>query len=107
MAWLETKGDVFRIRFRYGGAKHLLALHTSNKKEADESLARFEANIRLIERGIIDPPPAAADVGVYIVSGGKLAERLLAFPLRGKIANGHGVAVLAANRGRIHHAQQG
>jgi hypothetical protein len=37
MAWLETKGDVFRIRFRYGGTKHLLALHTSNKKEAGES----------------------------------------------------------------------
>jgi len=75
MAWLETKGDVFRIRFRYGGAKHLLALHTSDKKEADESLARFEANLRLIERGIIDPPPAAVDLGVYIVSGGKLTGR--------------------------------
>ena len=67
MAWLETKGTVYRIRFRFGGAKHLLALHTSNKKEASESLARFEANARLIERGIIDPPPDAADVD--IVSG--------------------------------------
>ncbi len=75
MAWLETKGDVFRIRFRYGGAKHLLALHTSDPKEADESLARFEANLRLIERGIIDQPPDAVDVGIYIVSGGKLAGR--------------------------------
>jgi integrase len=75
MAWLETKGDVFRIRFRYGGSKHLLALHTSDKKEANESLARFEANLRLIERGIIDLPPDAVDVGVYIVSGGKLSGR--------------------------------
>ena len=75
MAWLETKGDVFRIRFRYGGTKHLLALHTSSKKEADEALARFGANLRLIERGIIDPPPDAADAGVYIVSGGKLTGR--------------------------------
>jgi integrase len=75
MAWLETKGNVFRIRFRYGKAKHLLALHTSSHKEAKEALARFEANLRLIERGIIDPPPAAADVGVYIVSGGKLVNR--------------------------------
>jgi integrase len=75
MAWLETKGDVFRIRFRYGGTKHLLALHTSDQKEANESLDRFEANLRLIERGIIDPPPTAADVGIYIVSGGKLAGR--------------------------------
>jgi integrase len=75
MAWLETKGDVFRIRFRFGGSKHLLALHTTSKKEADESLALFEANLRLIERGIIDPPPHNADVGVYIISGGKLDNR--------------------------------
>lgn len=72
MAWLETKGDVYRIRFRYGGAKHLLALHTSDKKEAAESLAQFEANLRLIERGVIDPPGEDAEVGIYIVSGGKL-----------------------------------
>ncbi|VTR92872.1 site-specific recombinase : Site-specific recombinase XerD OS=Singulisphaera acidiphila (strain ATCC BAA-1392 / DSM 18658 / VKM B-2454 / MOB10) GN=Sinac_1949 PE=4 SV=1: Phage_integrase [Gemmata massiliana] len=75
MAWLETKGNVFRIRFRYGGTKHLLTLHTSDKKEADESLACFGANLRLIERGIIDPPPAAAEIGRYIISGGKLARR--------------------------------
>lgn len=75
MAWLETKGDVFRIRFRYGGTKHLLALHTTDKAEADEALARFEGNLRLIERGIIDPPHADADVGTYIVSGGKLDAR--------------------------------
>ena len=48
MAWLEKKGDVFRIRFRYGGTKHLLALNTANRKEADESRARFEAHLRLI-----------------------------------------------------------
>jgi hypothetical protein len=50
-------------------------LHTSDKKEANESLARFEANLRLIERVIIDPPPDTFDVGIYIVSGGKLAGR--------------------------------
>jgi integrase len=75
MAWLETKGDVYRIRFRYGGTKHLLALHTSDMKEAVESLAQFEANLRLIQRGIIDPPGEGAAIGVYIVSGGKLARR--------------------------------
>jgi hypothetical protein len=84
MAWLETKGDVYRIRFRYGGSKRLLALHTSDKKEAAESLAQFEANFRLIERGIIDPPGEDADVGVYIVSGGKLSNR----PTQGARTNG-------------------
>jgi integrase len=75
MAWLETKGEVFRIRFRFGGSKHLLPLHSSDKREADEALARFKGNLRLIERGIIDTPPVDADIGVYIVSGGKLKGR--------------------------------
>jgi integrase len=75
MAWLETKGEVFRIRFRFGGAKHLLPLHSSDKREADEALARFKGNLRLIERGIIDTPPIDADIGVYIVSGGTLKGR--------------------------------
>ena len=36
MAWLETKCEIFRIRFRFGGAKHLCALHTSDATEAGE-----------------------------------------------------------------------
>ena len=75
MAWLEKKGAAFRIRFRFGGAKHLCALHTSDRTEAEDSLARFEANLRLVDRGIIDPPPGNVDLGVYILSGGKLTTR--------------------------------
>ncbi len=75
MAWLEKKGAAFRIRFRFGGAKHLCALHTSDKTEAEDSLARFEANLRLVDRGIIDAPPENVDLGVYILSGGKLTTR--------------------------------
>jgi hypothetical protein len=75
MAWLEKKGEIFRIRFRFGGAKHLCALHTSDQTEAEDSLARFEANLRLVDRGIIDPPPENVDLGVYILSGGKLTTR--------------------------------
>jgi integrase len=75
MAWLETKGDVFRIRFRFGGVKHFLSLHSSDSREAEEALARFKGNLRLIECGIIDSPPDDADIGVYIMSGGKLKGR--------------------------------
>jgi integrase len=71
MAWLEKKGEVFRIRFRFGGAKHLCALGTTDETEAQESLALFEANLRLIDRGIIEAPPQSADLGLYILSGGK------------------------------------
>ena len=52
MAWLESKGDVLRIRFRFGGAKHLLPLHSSDRREAEDALARFKGNLRLIERGM-------------------------------------------------------
>jgi integrase len=72
MAWLECKGKVFRIRFRYGGAKHLLSLRTTDPRETSEALSQFEANLRLIERGVLAPPPETVDVGTYIVSGGKL-----------------------------------
>lgn len=33
MAWLETKGDVYRIRSRYGGTKRLCALQTADRTE--------------------------------------------------------------------------
>src|SRR5687768_1994424 len=75
MAWLEKKGEVFRVRFRYAGGKYLLALGTTDPTEAEDALARFESNLRLVERGVIDPPPDGADVGTYIVSGGKLGGR--------------------------------
>ncbi|MBY0458191.1 MAG: hypothetical protein K2V38_12695, partial [Gemmataceae bacterium] len=75
MAWLESKGGVFRIRFRYGGKKHLHALHTTCEREANETLARFETHARLVDQGLIDPPPDGADLGTYLVSGGKLAAR--------------------------------
>src|SRR5205823_634332 len=61
--------------FRYGGAKQLLALRTGDRGEAERSLSRFETNLRLIDQGVIDPPPDTADVGLYVLSAGKLVER--------------------------------
>ena len=75
MAWLESKDGVFRIRFRYGGTKHLLPLRTTDPQEADDAIARFRANLRLIDRGVLEPPPTGVDLGVYIVSAGKLTAR--------------------------------
>lgn len=71
MAWLELKSGGFRIGFRFGGKKLHLQLNTSDKKGADATLGRFESSFRLIEQGVIEPPPEGADVGTYAVSGGK------------------------------------
>ena len=60
MAWLEFTRGAFRIGFRFGGRKHHLSLNTSDRKEADASLGRFESNFRLVEQGIIESPPAGA-----------------------------------------------
>jgi hypothetical protein len=43
MAWLENKGGLFRIRFRFGGCKHLHALKTSDRKEAQDAILRRPA----------------------------------------------------------------
>jgi integrase len=76
MAWIEKRGSVFRLRFRFGGAKHLVALDTADEREANNCLSRFEEHLRLIRRGVIPAPPDGADVGVFILSGGKLTGKV-------------------------------
>ncbi len=74
MAWLEEKGSSFRIGFRFSGSKHYFHLKTFDRREAEATLGRFESNFQLIEQGILDAPPDEADLGTYILSGGKLAD---------------------------------
>jgi len=74
MAWLEHKGNLFRIRFRFGGRKLVAPLKTEKEKEANGWLARFEENLRLAERGRLEIP-ADADVGLFLLSDGKINRR--------------------------------
>lgn len=74
MAWLERKGTLFRIRFRFGGKKQFVALKTEKEREANTCLARFEENLRLAERGRLEIPDDA-DVGVFLLSDGKVNRR--------------------------------
>lgn len=75
MAWLEKKGGDFSIRFRFARGKPFLCLKTTDRREAEAALGRFETHLRLIEQGLLPPPPDGADVGTYILSGGKLGGR--------------------------------
>lgn len=75
MAWLESKGGAFSIRFRFAGTKQFHCLRTSQRKEAIASLGRFETHLRLIEQGLLEPPPPGTDIGTFILSGGKLSGR--------------------------------
>ena len=74
MAWLEehpTSGH-FKICFRFGNRKLKKTIKTTSKREAEGALARFEENLRLLERGRIELPPGA-DIGTFLLSDGKLA----------------------------------
>jgi hypothetical protein len=75
MAWLETKAGLFRIHFRFAGGKHIFSLKTADQRTAQAALGKFEANLQLIEQGVIPAPPPEADLRTYIVSAGKLGGR--------------------------------
>lgn len=77
MAWLEKRGKLYRIKFRHAGRNESHPLRTPDRKEAESCLARFEENLRLLERGRLDLPPDA-DLATFLLSDGKLNEKPLA-----------------------------
>jgi integrase len=82
MAWLEKRGDRYRIKFRFGGQNLSVALKTGKEHEAESSLVRFEENLRLVERGRMELPPDA-EVGPFLLSDGKVghSQKPVAVPL--------------------------
>jgi integrase len=74
MASLETRSGRYRIAFRHGGRKFHYSLKTADRKEAEGSLARLEENLRLLERGRLQPPPDA-DLPTFLLSDGKASAK--------------------------------
>jgi integrase len=74
MGWVERRGKKYRLSFRYGGELFRHSLGVESQKEADESLAVVERNLRLLEEGILDLP-RGADLPLFLLSGGKLTAR--------------------------------
>jgi integrase len=73
MAWLERRGERYRIVFRFSGNKFHVNLKGSDPKEADGCRARLEENLRLVERGRLTVP-SGADFGLFLLSDGKLEQ---------------------------------
>src|SRR5947207_6300734 len=73
MAWLEKRGEHFRIVFRFGGERPSVNLKATDRKEAKACLARLEDNLRLVERGRLAVPDGA-DLGLFLLSDGKLVK---------------------------------
>ena len=81
MAWLEahpTSGH-FKICFRLGGRKLKKTVKTAERGAAEAALARFEENLQLLARGRLELPPGA-DIGVFLLSDGKLNGQPVATP---------------------------
>lgn len=71
MAWIEKKCSKYRIAFRLNGRRRVVALKSDNRRDAEICLARFEENLRLVERGRLTVPPGA-DLGLFLLSDGRL-----------------------------------
>ena len=75
MASLEQRGNRFRVIFRLGGEKHRVSVNSPDKKDAEACLVRLEENLRLVERGRLTIPDGA-DVGLFLLSDGRLEQRV-------------------------------
>ena len=73
MAWLERRGERFRVVFRFRSQKYHVNLKATDPKDADACLARLEENLRLVERGRL-AVPAGADLGLFLLSDGRLEQ---------------------------------
>lgn len=74
MAWLEKRGERFRIKFRYGGRNYQHGLKTENQREAEGILGRLEENLILLERGKLEPP-ADGNLPLFLLTDGKINEK--------------------------------
>jgi integrase len=74
MGWVEQRGKKYRLSFRYGGRLFRHSLGVESRKEADESLALVERNLRLMEEGILELP-RGADLPLFLLSGGRLTAK--------------------------------
>ena len=74
MPWLEKRGEKYRIKFRFGGAARQVALKTGDEAAAKKCLARFEETLGDVLRGRLEIP-AGADVGLFLLSDGKLERK--------------------------------
>ena len=77
MAWLEKRGNLYRIKFRHAGRNVSHPLKTDDDDEAQGQLYRFEENLRLFERGRLELP-AGADLATFLLSDGKLNHKPVA-----------------------------
>src|SRR5208337_2331656 len=77
MASLEKRYDGrYRIIFCWQGERRYYSLGKMPEREARSCLDRLEESLRFVDRGLLEVPPDA-DLGRFLVSGGKLNGKLV------------------------------
>lgn len=76
MPWLEKRGGTYRVKFRFGGKVRQAALKTGDETVAKTALAKFEETLSDVLRGRLKIPDGA-DVGLFLLSDGKLDKKPL------------------------------
>lgn len=79
MPWLEKRGEKFRIKFRFAGKVRQVPLKTGDEAAAKKSLVKFEETLGDVLRGRLEIPEGA-DVGLFLLSDGKLERKPVAPP---------------------------
>ena len=70
MAWLDKRGDNYRLVFQIGGQTFKRSLRTSDQREADGMVALVERRIKMVERGEL-AVPEEADLASFLNADGK------------------------------------
>ena len=77
MASLEKRYDSrYRIVFCWQGERRYQSLGKLPEREAWSCLDRLEESLRFVDRGLLEVP-VDADLGRFLVSGGKLNGKLV------------------------------
>jgi hypothetical protein len=78
LAWLQqVPSGFYHISFRFGGRKFKRSLKTKNLRNASSRKVRMEDNIRLLESGIIELPPAVDGASYLLSESKKLGKTVL------------------------------
>ena len=74
MAWLELRGETYRINFWHCGRHYSRSLKTGDPTKAEATKLRVEESLSDLERGRLRLPPEA-DLITFLMSDGALTQR--------------------------------
>jgi hypothetical protein len=73
-ATIEQRGQSYRVVFSFRGRRYRRSLETTNKTEAEGTLARLRDNLRRIELGLLAVPDES-DLVAFLLSDGNATKR--------------------------------